>query len=66
MAMPREITSAEEFTKLVPRAIEVRVKRLRDMVKLKLRTPQLLYTFKCDPATADRLLNGLKIPIVDL
>lgn len=64
--MPREIRSEEEFTKLVPRAVEVRVKRLRDAVKLKLRTPQSLYTFKCDPATADRLLSGLKIPVVDV
>jgi len=64
--MPHEIRSEEEFTALIPRAVEVRVKRLREMVKLKLRTPQRLYTFKCDPATADRLLSGLKVPIVDL
>jgi len=64
--MPREIHSAEEFTALLPRAVEVRVKRLTDVVKVKLRTPQVLYTFKCDPATADRLLSGLKVPIVNL
>ena len=64
--MPSEIRSEEEFTKLIPRAVEVRVKRLRDAVKLKLRTPQRLYTFKCDQGTADRLLSGLKVPIVDL
>jgi hypothetical protein len=64
--MPSEIRSEEEFTALLPRAIECRVKRLRNIVKLKLRTPHVLYTFKCDPATADRLLSGLKVPIVDL
>jgi len=64
--MPREIETEEEFLELVKRASECRVKRLKDVVKLKLRTPRYLYTFKCDPATAEQLLGGLKIPIVEL
>ena len=64
--MPREITSEEEFLAVVPNAIECRVKRLPDVVKLKLRTPRFLYTFKCDPSTAERLLGGLKVPVVDV
>ncbi len=64
--MPREIQSEEEFIKILERAIECRVKRLRDSVKLKLRTPRLLYTYKCDPGSAERLLSGLKIPIIDV
>ncbi|MFX1562806.1 MAG: hypothetical protein ACFFDP_05820 [Promethearchaeota archaeon] len=64
--MPREIHSEEEFIALIPGAIECRVKRLPDVVKLKLRTSRFLYTFKCDPGTAERLLGGLKIPIVDV
>jgi len=64
--MPREIQSEEEFQTILPRAIECRVKRLPDIVKLKLRTQRHLYSYKCDPATADRLLGGLKIPIVDV
>ncbi|MFX1474549.1 MAG: hypothetical protein ACFFCO_03595 [Promethearchaeota archaeon] len=64
--MPREIQSEEEFLVLVDRAVECRVKRLRDMVKLKLRTSRYLYTYKCDTATAERLIGRLKIPIVDV
>lgn len=66
MGMPREIHSEEEFLALVPLVIDCRVKRLPDVVKLKLRTPRYLYTFKCDPTTAERLLSGLKVPIVDV
>ncbi len=64
--MPREIQSEEEFLALVDRASSCIVKRLRDVVKLKLRTPRYVYTFKCDSATAERLISGLKIPIVDV
>ena len=64
--MPREINSEDEFLSIVDRASTCIVKRLHDVVKLKLRTPRYLYTFKCDPPTAERLLRGLKIPIVDV
>ncbi|MFW9830720.1 MAG: hypothetical protein ACFFD8_03000 [Candidatus Thorarchaeota archaeon] len=64
--MPQEIQSEEEFLAIVPRASECRVKRLRDGVKLKLRTAGYLYTFKTDPGTAERLLAALKIPVIDV
>jgi hypothetical protein len=64
--MPREISSEDEFLALVPQVIECRVRRLPEVVKLKLRTPRYLYTFKCDPATAERLLSGLKVPVIDV
>jgi hypothetical protein len=64
--MPREIQSEEEFLEVIERASEVRVKRLRDSVKLKLRTPSYLYTYVCDSGTAERLLAGTKLPVVDV
>ena len=64
--MPREIQNEEEFLEIVERASECRVKRLRDSVKMKLRTPSYLYTFKTDPGTAERLLAGIKVPIIDV
>jgi hypothetical protein len=64
--VPREIQSEEEFLEIVERASEIRVKRLRDSVKLKLRTPGYLYTYVCDPGTAERLLAGMKLPVIDV
>ena len=64
--MPHEIKTEEEFIAISERASEVRVKRFRDVVKLKLRTPHRLYTLKTDPSTAERLLSGLKIPVVEV
>jgi hypothetical protein len=66
MNMPREIQTEEEFLELVELASECRVKRLPDVVKLKLRTPSYLYTFKTDPGSAERILSTLKIPVVDV
>ncbi|MFX0170025.1 MAG: 50S ribosomal protein L38e [Candidatus Hodarchaeota archaeon] len=64
--MPREVQSEEEFLELLERASECLVKRLPDAVKLKLRTPRYLYTFKTDSGTAERLLAGMKIPVSDV
>ena len=64
--MPRQVQTEEEFLELVELASECRVKRLPDAVKLKLRTPSYLYTFKTDPGTAERIIAALKIPIVDV
>jgi hypothetical protein len=64
--MPHEIQSEEEFLEIVERANECRVKRLPDSVKLKLRTPSYLYTFKTDPGTAERLLAGIKVPTIEV
>jgi len=47
--MPKEIFTEEEFLKYSEHAIHCRVKRIKDIVKLKLRTRRCLYTFKTDP-----------------
>jgi large subunit ribosomal protein L38e len=64
--MPKEIFSEEEFMKHSQVAIHCRVKRIKDEVKLKLRTKKRLYTYKTDPTAADRLLKAIACDIIEL
>jgi len=64
--MPKEIFDEEKFLELAEFAIHCRVKRVKDVVKLKLRTKKLLYTYKTDPTTADRIVRGLSCDIIEL
>ena len=64
--MPREIFDEEEFRELSEYAIHCRVNRLKDIVKLKLRTKKIFYTFKVDPMTAERLLRDISCDIIEL
>ncbi len=64
--MPKEIFDEGKFLELAEFAIHCRVKRVKDVVKLKLRTKKLLYTYKTDPTTADRLVRGLSCDIIEL
>ncbi|MHB8566103.1 MAG: hypothetical protein ACYC7D_10740 [Nitrososphaerales archaeon] len=65
--MPKEIKSSDQFQKLLPKAHEVRVVRTSDYVKLKIRTPDVLYTYKTSSSEAEDLLKDLKdIEIVEL
>ena len=63
--MPAEITDAEEFVRVSERASECRVKRLKDVVKLKLRTQRQLYTLRVDPEKAADLLKQIKCEIIE-
>ncbi len=64
--MPLEIRSREEVESLIPTATEIRVvKGKDDQVKLKLRTPKALYTYKTNSDEAAALTKGLKTPIFD-
>jgi len=64
--MPREVYSIEEFLKLAESASECRVKRLKDIVKLKLRTSRRLYTIKLDPAKAEEVLKNIKCEVIEV
>lgn len=64
--MPAEIFDKEEFLNIAQKASECRVKRLKDIVKLKLRTPRQLYTIKLDEETAEEVLKEIKCPIIDV
>jgi len=55
--MPTEIFNADEFVNLSANALECRVKRVKDVVKLKLRTPKQLYTIMLDEAKAEEILK---------
>jgi hypothetical protein len=64
--MPREIFDESKFLELSDYAIHCRVKRLKEVVKLKLRTKKILYTYKTDPASAERLLRNISCDIIEL
>ncbi len=64
--MPAEITNADKFVDISEGALECRVKRSKDVVKLKLRTPSRLYTYKIKVDRADDVLKRLKCEIVEV
>jgi hypothetical protein len=63
--MPTEISDTEDFVKISDRATECRVKRLKDVVRLKLRTPKRLYTIKVDPEKAAELLKQIRCEVIE-
>jgi large subunit ribosomal protein L38e len=64
--MPAEITNTDQFVGLSETALECRVKRSKDLVKLKLRTPSKLYTYKVKVERADDVIRRLKCEIVEV
>jgi large subunit ribosomal protein L38e len=64
--LPKQIYNEEDFLKYSEVAVHCRVKRIKDKVKLKLRTQKYLYTFKTDPATAERLLRSITCDVIEL
>jgi hypothetical protein len=58
--LPKELKNVEQFQKLMPRAVELRVVRGKESVKLKLRTPDFLYTLKTNEEEAEDLIKGAK------
>lgn len=63
LTMPTEIFDIEEFVRLSEAALGCRVKRLKDIVKLKLRTPRMLYTIKLDSTKAEEVLKRIKCEV---
>ena len=63
--MPTEIVDTEDFVRISDRATECRVKRLKDIVRLKLRTPKQLYTIKVDPEKAAELLKQIRCEVIE-
>lgn len=65
--MPEEIYEEEKFLEIAKsRAIECRIKKVGDSVKLKLRTPSKLYTYKTDSAKAEALLKQIEVEQIEL
>ena len=63
--MPAEVADTEEFVRISERAVECRVKRLKDVVKLKLRTPKELYTIKVGPDKAAEMLKQIRCEVIE-
>ena len=63
--MPTEVTDSEEFVRISERATECRVKRLQDIVRLKLRTSKQLYTIKVDPQEAAEMLKQIRCEVIE-
>jgi ferritin-like protein len=64
--VPSEILDAEKFVEISGRAEYCAVKRLKDVVKLKLRTPNTLYTLKVEPAKAAEIIKRLQCEIHEI
>ena len=65
-SMPSEIFDSEKFIEISGRAEYCAVKRLKDVVKLKLRTPKRLYTLKVEPAKAEEIIKKLQCEIREI
>ena len=65
-SMPSEIFEPEKFIEISGRAEYCAVKRLKDVVKLKLRTPKRLYTLKIEPAKAEEIIKKLQCEIREI
>ena len=65
--MPKETDEkeTEQFLQLSKQAAECRVKRVGDVVKLKLRTGRYLYTLKLKPENAEDIVKKLSCPVVE-
>jgi len=64
--MPSEIFDVEKFVAMSDHAEYCLVKRLKETVKLKLRTPSQLYTLKVEPLKAEEIIKKLKCEIEEL
>lgn len=64
--VPSEIFDAEKFVEISGQAEYCAVKRLRDVVKLKLRTPKKLYTLKVAPGNAEGIIKKLQCEIREI
>jgi ferritin-like protein len=65
-AMPEEIIDIDKFIEISSRAEYCNIKRLEDIVKLKLRTPKKLYTLKVAPVNAEEVIKKLQCEIREI
>ena len=65
-SMPAEVFDQARFVEISERAEYCAVKRLKDVVKLKLRTARRLYTLKVEPVKAEELIKKLQCEIREI
>ena len=64
--MPSEIHDADKFVEISGHAEYCAVKRLKDTVKLKLRTSAQLYTLKIAPIKAEEIIKKLQCEVREI
>jgi len=64
--MPEEIFDVDKFIEISERAEYCNIKRLKQAVKLKLRTPKKLITLKVDPSKAEEIVKKLRCEIREI
>jgi len=64
--MPEEIFDIDKFIEISERAEYCNIKRLKDIVKLKLRTSRRLITLKVDPTKAEEIVKKLHCEIREI
>jgi hypothetical protein len=64
--MPVEIFDVDKFIEIAERADYCNIKRLEQVVKLKLRTPKKLYTLKVNPTKAEEIVKKLSCEIREI
>jgi len=64
--LPKEIFDEEKFLELSRTSYHCRVKRRKNVVKLKLRTRKTLYTYKTNPEAAEALLRQIDCDVIEL
>jgi ferritin-like protein len=64
--MPEEIFDIDKFIKISEGAEYCNIKRLKQAVKLKLRTPRKLITLKVDPTKAEEIVKKLHCEIREI
>ena len=63
--MPEEVKDINKLDDIIARATECRVKRIGDIVKMKFRTKNKLYTIKVSVNEAEAIRARISVPIVD-
>ncbi|HEY4700053.1 MAG TPA: hypothetical protein VIH27_06785 [Nitrososphaerales archaeon] len=64
--MPKQLKTADEFRKIAENAKLCKVVKRGDVVKLKLKTSNTLYTYITDVKESDDLVKNLKIEKVNI
>lgn len=64
--VPSEIHDADKFVEISGHAEYCAVKRLKDIVKLKLRTSAQLYTLKIAPIKAEEIIKKLQCEVREI
>jgi len=64
--LPVEVSDINEFARLSEKAEYCLVKKMKNVTKLKLRTPNELYTLKIEPNKTDEVFKKLKCEIKEI